>query len=75
MYAARQLSFAGVKFSINEVPLSADFVDMYNASVKLVSDFLHILTRTGKLSPYTPLPAPFSFSAVGRSTKVVSGGI
>jgi len=24
-----------VKFSINEVPLSADFVDMYNASVKL----------------------------------------
>jgi len=35
MYTARQLSFAGVKFSINEVPLSADFVDMYNASVKL----------------------------------------
>ena len=43
MYAARQLSFAGVKFSIEEVPLSAEFVEMYNASVKLVSNTLSFL--------------------------------
>ncbi len=37
LYAARQLSFSGVTFSINEVPLSEKFVEMYNASVELVS--------------------------------------
>lgn len=55
MYTARQLSFAGVKFSINEVPLSADFVDMYNASVKLVSNYLHILLS---FSPFPFLSSP-----------------
>ena len=37
MYAARQLSFAGVNFSIKDVPLSEKFVEMYDASVELVS--------------------------------------
>lgn len=37
LYAARQLSFAGVSFSVKEVPLSKEFVEMYNASTDLVS--------------------------------------
>ena len=37
MYMTRQLSFAGVTFDIKELPLSLDFIDMYNDSVKLVS--------------------------------------
>ena len=40
MYMARQLSFTGVTFSINEVELSDKFVEAYNASVKLVSFLL-----------------------------------
>nr|XP_022905904.1 protein strawberry notch isoform X2 [Onthophagus taurus] len=35
MYIARQLSFHGVAFKIEEVPLSPDFVRIYDASVKL----------------------------------------
>lgn len=37
MYIARQLSFHGVAFKIEEVSLSDDFVKMYDESVKLVS--------------------------------------
>ena len=37
MYMARQLSFQGVSFKINEIPLSKDFIKMYNEAVKLVS--------------------------------------
>ena len=37
MYMTRQLSFAGVTFDIKELPLSLDFIEMYNDSVKLVS--------------------------------------
>lgn len=37
MYIARQLSFHGVTFRIEEVPISSDFVKVYNDSVKLVS--------------------------------------
>ena len=37
MYMARQLSFGGVTFSINEVELTEKFVEVYDASVKLVS--------------------------------------
>ena len=36
MYIARQLSFHGVSFSIKEVELSEDFIDMYDAAVELV---------------------------------------
>lgn len=35
MYMTRQLSFAGVSFDIKELPLSRDFIEMYDASVKL----------------------------------------
>jgi hypothetical protein len=36
MYMARQLSFCGVTFSINEVELTDKFMKAYDASVKLV---------------------------------------
>lgn len=36
MYIARQLSFHGVGFKIEEVPLSKDFNKVYDASVELV---------------------------------------
>lgn len=36
MYIARQLSFTGVTFKIEEVPLSQKYVNMYNKSVHLV---------------------------------------
>uniref|UniRef100_A0A8C4TFV8 Protein strawberry notch homolog 1 n=1 Tax=Erpetoichthys calabaricus TaxID=27687 RepID=A0A8C4TFV8_ERPCA len=35
MYIARQLSFAGVTFKIEEVPLSQDYIKMYNKAVRL----------------------------------------
>ncbi len=36
MYIARQLSFTGVTFKIEEVPLSQKYINMYNKSVRLV---------------------------------------
>lgn len=39
MYIARQLSFHGVGFKIEEVPLSKDFKKVYDASVELVIFF------------------------------------
>uniref|UniRef100_A0A8C2I9J4 Protein strawberry notch homolog 1 n=1 Tax=Cyprinus carpio TaxID=7962 RepID=A0A8C2I9J4_CYPCA len=35
MYIARQLSFTGVTFKIEEVPLTQDYIKMYNKSVRL----------------------------------------
>ncbi|XP_041666494.1 protein strawberry notch homolog 1 isoform X3 [Cheilinus undulatus] len=35
MYIARQLSFTGVTFKIEEVPLSNKYINMYNKSVRL----------------------------------------
>uniref|UniRef100_A0A671PJA9 Protein strawberry notch homolog 1 n=1 Tax=Sinocyclocheilus anshuiensis TaxID=1608454 RepID=A0A671PJA9_9TELE len=35
MYIARQLSFTGVTFKIEEVPLTLDYIKMYNKSVHL----------------------------------------
>ena len=37
MYIARQLSFKGVGFKIEQVPISKEFVKVYNEAVKLVS--------------------------------------
>lgn len=37
MYIARQLSFKGVTFDVQEVPLDDKFRQAYNDSVKLVS--------------------------------------
>ena len=42
MYLARQLSFNGVSFDIEQVSLCRPFIDMYNASVKLVSNVLNL---------------------------------
>lgn len=39
-YIARQLSFKGVAFRIEEVSLSEDFQLMYNESVDLVRDLI-----------------------------------
>lgn len=39
MYIARQLSFKGVTFTIDEVPLTDDFKRMYNDAVDLVSGY------------------------------------
>lgn len=36
IYLARQLSFKGVTFQIDEVPLSPVFIDTYDACVQLV---------------------------------------
>ena len=36
MYIARQLSFTGVTFKIEEVPLTTHYIKMYNKSVHLV---------------------------------------
>ena len=36
MYTARQLSFAGVSFSVTEVELPDKFIEAYDASVELV---------------------------------------
>uniref|UniRef100_A0A915PC79 Uncharacterized protein n=1 Tax=Setaria digitata TaxID=48799 RepID=A0A915PC79_9BILA len=35
LYLARQLSFRGVSFRVEEVPLSAEFIEVYDASVKI----------------------------------------
>jgi len=37
LYLARQLSFAGTAFRVEEVALSKEFVHTYDESVKLVS--------------------------------------
>jgi hypothetical protein len=36
MYIARQLSFKGVSFKIEEIPIDKEFVKMYNEAVQLV---------------------------------------
>jgi len=36
LYIARQLSFYGVAFRIEDVALARDFIHVYNASVRLV---------------------------------------
>lgn len=39
MYIARQLSFHGVSFKVDDVPLTKEFIQMYDNSVKLVRFF------------------------------------
>ena len=43
LYIARQLSFYGVAFHIDDVPLSREFIHVYNASVRLVCDSAALL--------------------------------
>lgn len=35
LYLARQLSFRGVTFRVEEVPLSGEFIEVYDDAVKL----------------------------------------
>ncbi len=35
-YIARQLSFKGVSFKVEEIPISSSFVNIYNSAVDLV---------------------------------------
>lgn len=46
MYMARQLSFSGVSFRIEEIPLDEDFVGIYNDAVRLVNLTHFILYTT-----------------------------
>lgn len=46
---ARQLSFHGVAFKIEEVPLSPDFVKIYDASVKLWVDAMQKFHEAAEL--------------------------
>lgn len=43
MYIARQLSFHGVSFKIEEVPLSPEFTLVYDNAVKLVWLLFYLL--------------------------------
>ena len=47
MYLARQLSFQGVQFNIERVPLSQDYLAAYNSAV----DFVHPLPGLPSASP------------------------
>ncbi|KAI5695682.1 hypothetical protein M8J75_001855 [Diaphorina citri] len=49
MYIARQLSFHGVSFKIEEVPLSKEFTKMYDDSVKLWVDAMHKFQEAAEL--------------------------
>ena len=61
---ARQLSFSGVTFDIKEVPLSDQFIEMYNASALLVCYISHLpsqvkascLTSCNRLVINKPIP-------------------
>lgn len=46
MYIARQLSFKGVTFQIEEIPFDGELEKTYNDSVNLVRVFIKFLIRT-----------------------------
>ena len=45
MYMARQLSFSGVTFKIEEIPLKKEYVRMYNDAVRLVSQLAQFIFK------------------------------
>ncbi|XP_050080016.1 protein strawberry notch isoform X1 [Anopheles maculipalpis] len=49
MYIARQLSFHGVTFKIEEVPLTKDFKQVYDASVELWVEAMQKFTEAAEL--------------------------
>ncbi|MBO8666417.1 strawberry notch family protein, partial [Staphylococcus aureus] len=49
MYIARQLSFHGVSFKIDEVPLSPEFTNVYDNAVKLWVDAMHMFQEAAEL--------------------------
>lgn len=70
MYIARQLSFTGVTFKIEEVPLSQKYICMYNKSVRLVSD-LWAMNQSGNLFILVVLKVIESLSAFAASSGCV----
>ena len=59
MYIARQLSFTGVTFKIEEVPLSQKYISMYNKSVKLVSTSYHVIRGIYQYHNYVCCHCPY----------------
>lgn len=49
MYIARQLSFHGVGFKIDEVQLTKDFTDVYDKSVEIWVEAMHKFTEAAEL--------------------------
>lgn len=49
MYIARQLSFHGVTFKIEEVPLTPEFIKIYDDSVKLWVEAMQKFTEAAEL--------------------------
>ncbi|XP_050441174.1 protein strawberry notch [Adelges cooleyi] len=49
MYIARQLSFHGVSFKVEEVPLSKEFTHVYDSAVKLWVDAMHMFQEAAEL--------------------------
>ncbi|XP_028258833.1 strawberry notch homolog 2b isoform X2 [Parambassis ranga] len=45
MYIARQLSFSGVSFRIEEIGLDSDFIKVYNKAAKLWAEALQVFMR------------------------------
>ena len=67
MYIARQLSFKGVSFSIEEIPLDTDFKKVYDASVDLVSCSVLSWRKTFYTAGFSLLP---SFRIYPNKTKM-----
>lgn len=57
MYIARQLSFHGVTFKIEEVPLSKEFEKVYDESVLLVSLAARVRRRFYQSPTHYSLPS------------------
>ncbi|MEQ2184036.1 Protein strawberry notch 2 [Goodea atripinnis] len=57
MYIARQLSFSGVSFRIEEIGLDSDFKEVYNKAAKLVS--VAPLSNVNQIA----VPVPFVYSS------------
>lgn len=55
MYIARQLSFHGVAFKIEEVPLAKEFKETYDRSVALVSTHIFPTMVPPLIAPLQPL--------------------
>lgn len=70
MYIARQLSFTGVTFKIEEVPLSQKYICMYNKSVRLVSE-IWAVNQYGNLFIFVVLVVFESLSAFAPSSGCV----
>ena len=53
MYIARQLSFKGVSFKIEEIPIDKEYIKVYNEAVALVCHHFSYLLYERKLKTHT----------------------